>query len=71
MDILVRTIAIIIEVLLLSAIAYSILNGIRLMVFDLGLGTRYSKVMAVMLTAVGVLIVVFFVAHLTTFYPGI
>jgi len=71
MDILLRTIAIIIEVVILAAIAYSVLNGVRLAAFDLGIGPKYSQAIAMVLLAVGLLIVVFFIAHLTTFYPAI
>ncbi|MFH0769338.1 MAG: hypothetical protein V1932_07210 [Chloroflexota bacterium] len=70
MDILIRTIAIIVEVLILAAIVYSILNGVRLAVFDLGIGPKYSKAIVMALSAVGLIIVVFFIAHLTTFYPA-
>ncbi len=71
MDILFRTIAIIIEVVILTAIAYAVLNGVRLAIFDLGVGPKYSKAVTMALLAVGVIIVVFFIAHLTTFYPTI
>ena len=71
MDIFLRTIAIIIEVLILAVIAYAVLNGVRLTAFDLGVGPKYSKAIAMVLLAVGFLIVVFFIAHLTTFYPAI
>ena len=71
MDILFRTIAIIIEVVILTAIAYAVLNGVRLAIFDLGVGPIYCKAVTMALLAVGVIIVVFFIAHLTTFYPTI
>lgn len=69
MDILLRPIAIVFEVLILAAITYSVLNGVRLTAFDLGIGPKYSKAIAMILLAVGILIMVFFIAHLTTFYP--
>lgn len=71
MGILLRTIAIIMEVVLLAAITYSVLNGVRLTAFDLGIGPKYSKAVVMMLLAVGFIIVVFFIAHLTAFYPAI
>ena len=71
MDILLRTIAIIIEVVLLVAITYAILNGVRLSAFDLGIGQKYGKAIAMMLIAVGFILVIFFIAHLITFYPAI
>lgn len=71
MDILLRTIAIIIEVLILAAIAYAVLNGVRLTAFDLGIGPKYSKAIAMVLLVAGFIIVIFFIAHLTSFYPSI
>jgi len=71
MDIFLRTIAIIIEVLILAVITYAVLNGVRLAAFDLGVGPKYSKAITMVLLAVGFLTVVFFIAHLTTFYPAI
>ena len=71
MDILVRTIAIIIEVVILAAIAYSVLNGVRLTAFDLGIGPKYSKAVAMALLTVGFIVLIFFIAHLTAFYPAI
>ena len=70
MDILTRTIAIIIEVLILAAIAYSILNGVRLAALDLGVGARYGKILAAIMIFIGTVVVIFFIAHLTSFYPG-
>jgi len=71
MDIVLRTIAVFIEVIILMAITYSVLNGARLTAFDLGIGPKYSKAIAMVLVAIGFIIVVFFIAHLTTFYPAI
>ena len=70
MDLLLRTIAIIVEVLILVGISYAILDGFRLAIFHLGIKTKYDKVIIMSLLLVGVIIVVFFIAHLTTFYPG-
>jgi len=69
MDIFLRTIAIIIEVLILAVIAYVVLNGVRLTVFDLGIKAKYNKAVAMALIAVGIIVLIFFIAHLTTFYP--
>ncbi|OGO24864.1 MAG: hypothetical protein A2144_04150 [Chloroflexi bacterium RBG_16_50_9] len=71
MDILLRTIAIFVEIAILAAIAYSVLNGVRLAVFDLGVGPKYSKIIAMALLAVGFIVLIFFIAHLTAFYPSI
>lgn len=69
MDILLRTIAIIVEVLILVAITYVVLNGVRLAASDLGIGPKYNKALILALLAVGFIVVIFFIAHLTTFYP--
>jgi succinate dehydrogenase/fumarate reductase cytochrome b subunit len=71
MDIFLRTIAIIIEVLILAVVAYAVLNGVRLTIFDLGIRTKYGRIVAMALTAVGIILLIFFIAHLTTFYPSI
>jgi succinate dehydrogenase/fumarate reductase cytochrome b subunit len=70
MDVLLRTIAIIIEVVTLAAIAYAVLNGVRLAALDLGIKPKYNKAIIMALCAVGFIVVVFFIAHLTTFYPA-
>jgi len=71
MDIFLRTAAIIIEVLILGVITYTALNGARLTIFDLGIKAKYNRVVSMALIAVGVILMVFFIAHLTTFYPAI
>lgn len=70
MDALVRIIAIVIEVALLAALAYVVLNGVRLAALDLGIKVKYDKAIIMALCAVGTIFVVFFIAHLTTFYPA-
>ena len=66
-----RAIAIFIEVAILMAITYSVLNGAKLTIFDLGVGPKYSKAITMGLLVVGAIIVAFFIAHLTAFYPTI
>ena len=70
MDVLIRTIAIIIEVVILAAIVYAMLSGVRLIAFDLGVKPKYNKAIIMALCAGGTIVVVFFIAHLTTFYPA-
>ena len=70
MDIFTRTIAIIIEVLILAGVTYSILAGVKLLALDLGVGARYNKMLTAVLIFVGTVVVIFFIAHLTSFYPG-
>ena len=71
MDIFLRVIAIIIEVLILVVMAYCVFNAVRLTVFDFGVKQKYKKAITIMLIAAGSLLVVFFIAHLTTFYPAV
>ena len=71
MDILLRSIAILIELVILMAIFYFILVGVRAILFDLGITQKYSRVITVLLIAVGCVIAIFLISHLTTFYPPI
>jgi len=64
-----RVVAVFLEVAVLSAILYCMLNGVRLALLDFGIGPKYSRVIVMALAAAGSLLVVFFVAHLSTFYP--
>ncbi|RJQ37985.1 MAG: hypothetical protein C4555_05660 [Dehalococcoidia bacterium] len=70
METFIRTIAIIIEVAILAGLAYAILNGVRLTAFTLGIGQRYHKAITGALFIVGVIVTIFFIAHLTAFYPA-
>ncbi len=71
MDVLLRAVAIFIEVAILAAVMYVLFTGVRLTVFDLGLGLRYKKVVTMALILAGFIVVVFFIAHLTSFYPDV
>ncbi len=64
-----RVIAICIEVLILMALLFSILLGVGLLVFDIGLHPKYSRFIRWALVLVGSLVSAFFAAHLTLFYP--
>jgi len=70
MDVLVRTIAVIFEVALLAIISYAVLWGVALTAFDLGVGAKYKKAVRMALVAVGILMVVFYLSHLFTWYPA-
>lgn len=71
MDVLLRAVAIFIEVAILAAVMYVLFTGVRLTVFDLGLGLRYKKIVTIALVLAGFIVVVFFIAHLTSFYPNV
>ncbi len=66
-----RAIAIAIEVLILAGVIFALLWALRLTIFDLGLGKKYKNLITMFLVAIGVICVVFFIAHLTSFYPTI
>jgi len=70
MDTFIRIIAIFIEVVILAAVIYSLLTGVWFIIFNLGIAARYKKVVTMMMVMVGVISVIFFIAHLSSFYPG-
>jgi succinate dehydrogenase/fumarate reductase cytochrome b subunit len=69
MNTFLRIIAIVIEVELLFAVLYFLINGARLMIGDLGISAKHQKAIIVAFAAVGYLLVLFFISHLITFYP--
>lgn len=71
MDIDFRIIAILLEVSILAIIMYVLLKGMWLTCFDLGLGSKYKKFLVRFLIMIGFAAVVFFIAHLISFYPTI
>ncbi len=71
MDVLLRAIAIFIEMIILATVMAALLTGVGLTVFDLGLGRKYKKIVVMALVLAGCMAVVFFTAHLTSFYPTI
>ena len=71
MDIVLRVIGIVIEVILLTAVVYALLKGVKLTLFDLGLGQKYDRATNMVLIALSCIVVIFFIAHLVTFYPPI
>lgn len=70
MSILLRTIAVIVEVGILATITFSVLFGLKLAIFDLGISLRYKKAVNMAFLFVGGVIVLFFIAHLTAWYPS-
>jgi len=71
MDMVLRGLAIAIEVIILAAITYTVLKGVKLAIFDMGLNRRYNMMVTSVFLIVGTIIVVFFIAHLTFLYPAI
>jgi Fe-S oxidoreductase/nitrate reductase gamma subunit len=71
MEIFLQTVAIFIEMLILATIMFSLLMGVRLILFDLWLGPKYKNIVTLALATVGFLSLVFFIAHLISFYPAV
>jgi uncharacterized membrane protein (UPF0182 family) len=69
MDAFLRVIAILAEVLILTALLGCLLYGVWLTLFEVGLREKYKKAIAMALVMVASLAVVFFIAHLAAFYP--
>mgnify|MGYP006267819299 CR=1 FL=1 len=69
MDIFIRTAAIVLEVLVLAGIVGCILWGVKLILAEFGMDSKYNRAILMALLVVGALLVVFFVTHLTAFYP--
>jgi len=64
-----RVVAILLEVLVLAGIVYSILWGVKLLLVEFGIAEKYNRAIMMALTVVFSLLVLFFIAHLTAFYP--
>lgn len=64
-----RPVAILVELAILMGIIYSLLTGMKLAIFDLGLNQKYNPFIKWALRIMGCLALVFFAAHLITFYP--
>ena len=69
MDTFLRGLAIFLEVTILSAVIYYLLIGARLILVDFGIGPKYTRAIATILILVGIILVIFFIAHLIAFYP--
>ncbi|OGO08370.1 MAG: hypothetical protein A2Y61_04400 [Chloroflexi bacterium RBG_13_60_13] len=69
MDIFIRTAAIILEVLVLAGIVGCILWCMKLILAEFGVDSKYNRAILMALTVVGALLVIFFITHLTAFYP--
>jgi hypothetical protein len=69
MEALIRAIAIFVEIIILSVLIFSLLWAVRLVLFDLGLRLKYKRMVTVALVTVGTVCLVFFIVHLTSFYP--
>ncbi len=69
MGIFFRPLAIWVELAILIGMIYSLFTGGKLVLFDLGLDPKYYPFIKWVLMIMGCLALVFFAAHLITFYP--
>ena len=71
MDIFLRIIAIVIEMLILGALFFAVAWGFKLIIADFGVKAKYNIIINLALITVGIIFIAFCVAHLTTFYPPV
>jgi len=64
-----RPITIVVELAILMAVIYSLFAAVDFVLLDLGLNQKYQKFIKLMLMIMVCLALVFFVAHLFSFYP--
>jgi len=64
-----RPVAIAVEVIILMGVIYSLFLGVKLSALDFGLEEKYQNFIDWVFMIIGCLALVFFVAHLVTFYP--
>jgi len=66
-----RPIAVIVELAILTALTYCLFVGVEFTLFDLGFGKKYKTFVTWVMMIMGCLALIFFLAHLITFYPRI
>jgi len=66
-----RPVAIAVEVIILMGVIYSLFLAVKLSALDFGLEDKYQRFIDWVFMIMGCLALVFFVAHLVTFYPRI
>jgi hypothetical protein len=64
-----RLVAIAVEVIILMGVISSLFLAVKLSALDFGLEEKYQKFIDWVFMIMGCLALVFFVAHLITFYP--
>ncbi len=64
-----RPLAIAVEVILLMGVISSLFLAVKLSALDFGLEEKYQKFIDWVFMIMGCLALVFFIAHLVTFYP--
>lgn len=69
MESILRPVVIIVEIIVLMGVIGSLFLGVKLTAFDFGVEEKYKRFLCWVFTIMGCLALVFFIAHLVTFYP--
>lgn len=69
MESILRPVVIIVEIIVLMGVVGSLFLGVKLTALDFGVEEKYKRFLCWVFTIVGCLALVFFIAHLVTFYP--
>ena len=64
-----RPVVIIVEIVVLMGVIGSLFLGVKLSALDFGLEEKYKRFICWVFVIMGCLALVFFIAHLVTFYP--
>jgi len=64
-----RPVVILVEVIVLMGVIGSLFLGVKLTALDFGVEEKYQKFLSWVFMIMGCLALVFFIAHLVTFYP--
>jgi len=59
----------IVEIIVLMGVVWSLFLGMKLTAFDFGVEEKYKTFLCWVFMIMGCLALVFFIAHLVTFYP--
>jgi hypothetical protein len=71
MDTFLRPIAILVELVIVMGMVYALFTSGKFVLFDFGLNKNYGPFIRWVLVIMGFLALIFFSAHLITFYPKI
>jgi hypothetical protein len=64
-----RPTVIIVEIIVLMGVIWSLFLGVKLSAIDFGLEEKYKRFLCWVFMIMGCLALIFFIAHLVTFYP--
>jgi hypothetical protein len=64
-----RPTVMIVEIIVLMGVIWSLFLGVKLSAIDFGLEEKYKRFLCWVFMIMGCLALIFFIAHLVTFYP--